>query len=56
FDGQSGALVAAVLRPGKRPFGNENAMIMRRVLTLIRRHFPDTVFSFGATATSADPS
>lgn len=42
FDGQSGALVAAVLRPGKRPTGAENAMIMRRVLTLIRRQFPDT--------------
>lgn len=42
FDGQSGALVAAVLRPGKRPFGDENAMIMRRVLGLIRHHFPDT--------------
>jgi hypothetical protein len=42
FDGQSGALVAAVLRPGKRPFGDENAMIMRRVLKLIRHHFPDT--------------
>jgi hypothetical protein len=42
FDGQSGALVAAVLRPGKRPLGDENAMIMRRVLKLIRHHFPDT--------------
>ena len=42
FDGQSGALVAAILRPGKRPLGAENAMIMRRVLKLIRQHFPDT--------------
>lgn len=42
FDGQSGALVAALLRPGKSPTGAENAMIMRRVLTQIRRHFPDT--------------
>jgi hypothetical protein len=42
FDGHSGALVAAVLRPGKRPFGDENAMIMRRVLKLIRHHFPET--------------
>lgn len=42
FDGLSGALVAAVLRPGKRPFGEENAMIMRRVLALIRHRFPDT--------------
>jgi hypothetical protein len=42
FDGLSGTLVAAVLRPGKRPTGAENAMIMRRVLTLIRAHFPHT--------------
>ena len=42
FDGQSGGLIAAVLRPGKQPFGDENAMIMRRVLKLIRLHFPDT--------------
>ena len=42
FDGMSGALVAAVLRPGKRPTGAENAMIMRRILTRIRQHFPQT--------------
>ncbi len=42
FDGASGGLIAAVLRPGRRPFGEENAMIMRRVLTRIRHHFPDT--------------
>ena len=42
FDGMSGGLIAAVLRPGRRPFGDENAMIMRRVLKLIRLHFPDT--------------
>ena len=42
FDGLSGALVTAVLRPGKRPFGTENAMIMKRVLKLIRSRFPDT--------------
>ncbi len=42
FDGLSGALVTAVLRPGKRPAGTENAMILTRVLKLIRRHFPDT--------------
>ena len=42
FDGLSGGLIAAVLRPGMRPFGDENAMIMRRFLKLIRPHFPDT--------------
>ena len=39
FDGLSGALVTAVLRPGKRPTGAENAMIFGRVLKLIRQHF-----------------
>lgn len=42
FEGLSGAFVTAVLRPGKRPTGAENAMILKRVLKLIRQHFPDT--------------
>lgn len=42
FEGLSGALVAAVLRPGKRPTGVENAMILQRVLRRIRTHFPHT--------------
>ena len=42
FDGRSGALVAAILRPGKRPTGAGNAMIMKRVLTLIRKRFAQT--------------
>jgi hypothetical protein len=42
FEGLSGALVTAVLRPGKRPTGAENAMILKRVLKHIRKHFPDT--------------
>lgn len=42
FEGMSGALVAAVLRSGRRPTGAENAMILRRVLKRIRAHFPDT--------------
>ena len=42
FDGNSGAMVAAILRPGKRPVGAENAMIMKRVLKLLRKHFPQT--------------
>jgi hypothetical protein len=42
FEAHSGALVTAVLRPGKRPTGAENAMIMKRVLDLLRRHWPQT--------------
>ena len=42
FEASSGALVTAVLRPGKRPTGAENAMIMKRVLRLLRQHWPHT--------------
>lgn len=42
FEANSGTLVTAVLRPGKRPTGAENAMIMKRVLGLLRQHWPHT--------------
>lgn len=42
FEAESGALVTAVLRPGKRPTGAENAMIMQRVLRLLRQYWPQT--------------
>jgi Transposase DDE domain group 1 len=42
FAGPSHALVAAVLRPGKRPPGAENAMIVVRLLASLRRHWPST--------------
>lgn len=42
FDGLSGTLVTAILRPGKRPTGRENAMIMKRVTDRIRKHWPGT--------------
>lgn len=42
FEAGSGALVTAVLRPGKRPTGAENAMIMKRVLRVLRRRWPHT--------------
>jgi hypothetical protein len=42
FEGTSHALVAAFLRPGKRPPGAENAMILVRLLAYLRRHWPLT--------------
>lgn len=42
FEGLSGKFITAVLRPGKRPTGAENAAIIKRVLRLIRNHWPDT--------------
>jgi hypothetical protein len=42
FEGTSHALVAAYLRPGTRPTGAENAMILVRLLSYLRRHWPHT--------------
>jgi hypothetical protein len=42
FEGTSHALVTAYLRPGTRPPGAENAMILVRLLSHLRRHWPHT--------------
>jgi hypothetical protein len=42
FEGTSHALVPACLRPGTRPPGRENAMILVRLLAVLRRHWPRT--------------
>jgi Transposase DDE domain group 1 len=42
FEGTSHALVTACLRPGKRPIGAENAMVVVRLLAYLRRHWPRT--------------
>lgn len=40
YEGYSGKLICAVLRPGKRPSGEEIAAILERVLKRIRRRWP----------------
>jgi hypothetical protein len=40
FEGTSHALVTAYLRPGTRPTGTENAMILVRLLSYLRHHWP----------------
>jgi hypothetical protein len=42
FEDTSHALVPAYLRPGTRPPGTENAMILVRLLSSLRRHWPST--------------
>src|SRR5262249_58816358 len=41
-EGPSPALFPAYLRPGLRPTGAENAMILARLLSYFRRHWPYT--------------
>lgn len=42
FEGTSHALVTAYLRPGARPTGAENAMILARLLPYLRQRWPYT--------------
>ena len=42
FEGLSGKLITAALRPGKRPTGAENAAIVKRVLKRLRAAWPQT--------------
>lgn len=42
FEAGSGALSTAALRPGERPTGAGNATIMKRVLRVLRQHWPRT--------------
>jgi hypothetical protein len=42
FEGISGKFITAALRPGKRPTGAENAMIVKRVLKRLRAAWPET--------------
>jgi hypothetical protein len=41
-EGLSGRLVTAILRPGKTPTDRENAAILKRILKILRAHWPDT--------------
>ena len=40
FDGATGKPILFLLRPGKRPSGEEVARVLRHVIDRIRRHFP----------------
>ncbi len=40
FEGQSGKLVASILRPGKRPSGKEIVMILKRIIRRLRNVWP----------------
>lgn len=41
YEGKSGKLVAAILRPGKRPLGKEIVSILKRIIKKIRLAWPD---------------
>jgi hypothetical protein len=40
YEGQSGKLIATILRPGKRPDGKEIAKMIRRIVRIIKKTWP----------------
>jgi hypothetical protein len=55
FEGLSGKLITAVLRPSRRPTGRENAAIIGRVLRRLRQVWPDTHIVLRGDAHFANP-
>lgn len=55
FEGLSGKFITAALRPGKRPSGAENTMIVKRVLRRLRAAWPDTHIILRGDAHFATP-
>ena len=55
FEGVSGKLITAVLRPGKRPTGKENAAILGRVVRHLRQAWPETHLILRGDAHFANP-
>ena len=41
YEGQSGKLITSILRPGRRPTGEEIVSILKRVVRAIRRQWPE---------------
>lgn len=56
FEGLSGKLISAVLRPSRRPTGRENAAIIGRVLRRLRQVWPDTHIVLRGDAHFANPA
>ncbi len=55
FEGLSGKFITAALRPGKRPTGAENAMMVRRVIKRLRAAWPQTRIVLRGDAHFANP-
>jgi hypothetical protein len=43
YEGQSGKLITSILRPGRRPTGQEIVSILKRVVGAIRREWPEVM-------------
>jgi len=55
YEGSSGKLITSILRPGKRPTGNEIAMIVSRIAKKIKTSWPKTDILFRGDAHYSSP-
>jgi len=46
YEGLSGKLITAILRPGKRPGGREIVSYLKRIVERIRHEWPDTILVY----------
>ena len=56
YDGLSGRMITAVLRPGKTPTDREIMAVLKRVVALIRKAFPKTRLIFRADSHHTKPA
>ncbi len=54
-EGLSGKFITAVLRPGKRPTGAENASLVKRIVKRLREHWPETPIVLRGDSHFANP-
>lgn len=55
YEGLSGKLVTAILRPGKTPSGSEIVTVLERIIGFIRKHWQHTLVLFRADSHFAAP-
>jgi hypothetical protein len=46
YEGLSGKLISTILKPGKRSDGKQMLMIVKRVITYLRAHWPNTIIIY----------
>ncbi len=56
YEGKSGKLITTLLRPGKRPSGNEIVSILKRIVKKLRKAWPDVGIFFRGDSYYSSPA
>lgn len=55
YEGQTGRLIATIVRPGKTPTDKEIIALLKRIVKQVRQHFPNTMLIFRADSHHTKP-